>query len=332
MLVVVDAGARYGIHPSWTTFSGPLKYLAFEPDPDEAGRLQRLYRHPKLEVIPAALGAKIGNARLHLTVHRGYSSFLSVDSRSEWFGRYRPGEGRLDRVITVPVDTIDRFCSSRGIHADFLKVDTEGTELDVVRGARRQLASSILGVRVNVSFQPAFVGHQLFPEIQNWLSQCGFMLLNMDYFGRGIPRNSLFRSPDPLVPDLERFGILLSTDAVWIKNDDAIFAGSAPAASLRTLKMATFCLLNHAPDVGIDFLLQYVKRHGRFPSSVEETELFQWLRWKAVEFLGRWRVYPDVQWKVVQKMARTIFGLELRPGHAYWELVSKLNPSRSRGA
>ena len=42
---VLDAGGRYGIHPTWKPFTGELKYYLFEPDPSERARLKRKYKH-----------------------------------------------------------------------------------------------------------------------------------------------------------------------------------------------------------------------------------------------------------------------------------------------
>ena len=42
--VVLDAGARYGIHPTWNNFGGELRYIMFEPDPAESTRLRTKYQ------------------------------------------------------------------------------------------------------------------------------------------------------------------------------------------------------------------------------------------------------------------------------------------------
>ena len=39
--VVVDAGARYGLHPSWAELRGIAEFHLFEMDADEADRLAR---------------------------------------------------------------------------------------------------------------------------------------------------------------------------------------------------------------------------------------------------------------------------------------------------
>src|SRR3989338_3395197 len=153
---VIDAGARYGMHPSWRAFGGPLRYFGFEPDKREVERMQNQSQPPAMEIIACGLGKKPGSRKLRLASHRGCSSFLKVDPRSEWFGRYRRGEGTLESIVHVPTCAIDDFADDRKIKIDFLKVDTEGTELEVIEGAKRELARHVLGVRVNVNFRAAY--------------------------------------------------------------------------------------------------------------------------------------------------------------------------------
>jgi len=40
---VIDAGGRFGLHPSWSKFKGELNYHLFEPDKIEADRLIEKY-------------------------------------------------------------------------------------------------------------------------------------------------------------------------------------------------------------------------------------------------------------------------------------------------
>ncbi len=325
---VIDAGARYGMHPSWRRFAGELRYVAFEPDRDEAERLRREGGHPGMEVSELALARHSGERDLYITKHRGYCSLLQVDERSEWFGRYRPGEGDLVTVSRVPTTSVDEYAAGRGLDIDFLKIDTEGTELEVLEGAARELEGAILGLRVNVNFQRCYKGQAVFSDIDRYLDTRDFFLLNLDYFGRGVPRNGLFRNPDPLTADTERYGILIGTDAVWLKHYERVcerLKGGGDPLPHATLKYAYFCMLNHAGDVGIDILHEFVsKRGGTFSEGVRASLLYRGLRKLCAEYLGRWRVYPDAQWEFARTMFKEIFGMELEGGWRYWELLRAL--------
>ncbi|MQF67086.1 FkbM family methyltransferase [SAR202 cluster bacterium AD-802-F09_MRT_200m] len=325
--IVVDAGARYGMYPSWRDFGGPLSYFAFEPDCSEADRLRAQINPPGFEVIASALGRTAGQGVLHSTKHRGCSSLLRPDLSSDWFSSYRPDEGEVEQTQSVEIMTIDDFAKERQARVEFLKVDTEGTELDVLKGGEHQVTENVMGVRVNVNFQPAYTGHQLFPEIHCFLASKDFILLNFDYFGKGLPRFDLFRNPDPLTLEVERYGVLTGTDAVWIKPYERIISQEARNSTdlaYTTMKYSYFCYLNHAADVGLDALTQYLSYEDHTFASVQESQLYKALRKTWATYLGRWRVYPDMQWELAQRTFKKAFELDLEPGNKYWELIQSL--------
>lgn len=325
---VIDAGARYGIHPSWNNFKGDIMYYAFEPDKEEAQRLAKLNKDKNYHMIDKALAKETGERDFFITKHKGYCSLLELDQNNEWFKKYRPGEGKVVKKTKVKTISIDEFVTEKKTQLDFLKVDTEGTELEVLEGASNQLENSIMGIRCNVDFQPNFKGQALFSDIHNYLLKKGFFLLNLDYFGYGVPRNTLFRKPDPLSQENLRYGTIIGTDAVWLKDYDEKFEQTktnSENAAYTTLKYSYFCLLNNAPDVGIDVLLDFIKnKKGKFSASVKKSKIYKSLKYAYAELLGRWRVCPDQQWKLIQRVFKDVFELELKQGSEYWELLEKL--------
>ncbi len=198
---VIDAGARYGMHPSWRGFRAPLGYFAFEPDKTEADQLRASKDNAQVEIIDNALGRVRGKRELHILRHRGQSSMLEPDPESFWFKDYRKGEGEVVDRVLVDCDTIDKFSCEKDIGIDFLKLDTEGTEFEILQGATEQLEKNILGIRSEVNFQREYKNQPLFGDIHAILLESGFFLMNMDYFGRGVPRNPFYRNPDPLSAD-----------------------------------------------------------------------------------------------------------------------------------
>jgi FkbM family methyltransferase len=210
------------MHPSWRPFRGDLKYLAFEPDAEEAERLRLANRDKGFEVVEAALYNKAGEFDFHLLVHRGMSSMLKPDLRSEAFKDLKPGLGEIERIVKIQTQTIDHFTQQNGWVVDFLKVDTEGTEHEVIESADATLDNGVLGVRSSVNFNHAFFNQTLFSTTHDYLVGKGFMLLNLDYFGFGYPKLGLFKKPDPNLPEPGRYGVLVACDAVWIRRPGAL--------------------------------------------------------------------------------------------------------------
>lgn len=326
--IVADVGARYGIHPSWAGFDAALHYIAFEPDPDEAARLRGLYESSPLlhyEVIEAALDRREGVRDFYLLKHRGLSSWLVPDLESDCFRHLKPGQAEIEKTIQIETRRLDDVFDGLGLTPDFLKIDTEGTEQDVIEGAARLFERGVLGVRASCNFQPCFVGQRLFSETHDFLMGEGFVLLNLDYKGFGYPRLGLFRKPDPTEAEDFRYGVLVAADGVWVRAPAALgklFGGDA--RGFADLKLALFCMHNNAPDVGLD-LARESRRQDRLTPAVTETRLYDALRLRAARFLGRWRTVPDDQWDKARDIYESIFKEELQGGSAFYPQIERIS-------
>ncbi len=326
---MIDVGARYGMHPSWRAYKGSMKYLMFEPDIVEAERLRSKLDKTVFEIFETALDSCEGERTFHLLKHRGLSSFLKPDLASECFRRLKPGQAEIEREIRIKTRTIDSVMAERDIDVDFLKVDTEGTEHDVIEGAAKQLEESILGVRSSCNFQPCFIDQKLFSETHDFLLSKGFVLLNLDYRGYGYPRLGLFRKPDPIEPEDFRYGILVAADGVWIRKPDWCakrFGSDGDTYDVAMLKLTHFCMLNNAPDVGIDMLREHVLASGKRSMSdkVKGTRLYSGLQLDIANFLGRWRTVPDDQWERVRGIFAEIYGQPLEGGSEFYPQVQEM--------
>src|SRR5574340_212054 len=323
LTTVVDVGARYGMHPSWDGFGGDLKYLAFEPDTEEAERLRINNNGEVFEVIEAAIYNKEVEFDFNLLVHRGMSSFLVPDLQSESFKDLKPGLGNIERTIKIKTKPLDSFTQEHGWSVDFLKVDTEGTEHEVIESGDQTIKDGVLAIRSSVNFNHAFHNQTLFSTTHDYLVNQGFMLLNIDYSGFGYPKLGLFKKPDPSLPESQRYGILVGCDAVWIRRP--IHLGGMTRCADRTglessvLKLAYFCLLNNAPDVAADILNNFCLEQGGWQATeTADSRLFKSIRLEMLKYLGKWRTVPDETWVKAKSIFHTIFGAELQGGSGYY--------------
>ena len=322
-----DVGARYGIHPTWNNYDAPIRHIAFEPDPEEAARLRDIYDQTGnfiYEVEETALDAKKGKRDFYLLKHRGLSSCLKPDLTSECFRHLKPGQAEIEKVLQIDMETGDDVFDKLGITLDFIKVDTEGTEQDVIEGFDKTLAKSVLGVRSSCNFQPCFIGQRLFSDSHDYLIQRDFVLLNLDYQGYGYPRLGLFRKPDPIENENHRYGMLVAADAVWIRKPetiDQLYSGDE--ATIAKLKLAGFCFHNNGPDFAID-LMREAGEAGALNDAVASTRLYKVLRLKAARFLGRYRTVPDEQWERARGIYASIFGTELGGGSDFYPQVNRM--------
>jgi FkbM family methyltransferase len=130
---VIDAGANTGVYAVQQARRG-ARVFAFEPNPDCFRRLRKAVQANGVEdrviAFDRALGAAPGPARLFLPA--GVTTMGSL--RPEW-DPAAAGTG-----FGVEVETLEDVLGRQGIErVDLLKVDVEGFELDVLRGAGRAL-------------------------------------------------------------------------------------------------------------------------------------------------------------------------------------------------
>ena len=135
---ILDVGAHVGYYSLLGALANPSALVhAFEPVPHVADRLVQhcaLNNVTNVELHQVALDRTHGDAPFY------YSSAIPVPSAS---GLSREALGDLPdtETITVERNTIDRFVKARRItHIDLIKIDTEGTELDVLSGAKETLS------------------------------------------------------------------------------------------------------------------------------------------------------------------------------------------------
>lgn len=130
---VIDVGANFGLY---TVLAGRKvepegRVLAFEPFPDSFQMLRRNSEGNALQDVaqlwPCALGERTGTATLSVHADPGRNTLGSLGS-----------EGGSEIQISVrPFDEIaEELAMSR---IDFIKMDVEGFELQVLRGARRSI-------------------------------------------------------------------------------------------------------------------------------------------------------------------------------------------------
>ena len=164
--VVFDVGANVG--ESAKTYRRLYPHAdiwSFEPFPNTYEHLCRSLVDEKFHPVALALSDQISKAELNIGAVSITNSLLRRETDT--------GE-----AIEIQTDTLDHFCSERGIsNIDILKVDVEGAEDRVFRGAKDMLSRrAIRSVFVEVYFRPVYDGMPMFWDLNAQLSNFGFGL------------------------------------------------------------------------------------------------------------------------------------------------------------
>jgi FkbM family methyltransferase len=185
-MTVLDVGAHHGLYTLMASkFVGSGgRVVAFEPSPRERRRLRRHKRinalsslgFSNVKIVPYALGESEGQVDLFL-----------VEGAQDWCNSLRPPSiGERTSRIRVEMRRLDDVVDEMGIaHVSLLKIDVEGAELSVLRGAKRLLASTlrptILIEVQDVRTRPW--GYEA-REIVRFLTDAGYWLYTLDASGQ----------------------------------------------------------------------------------------------------------------------------------------------------
>jgi len=156
----IDVGASDGIWSLGAHRHFPQsRFLLFEPLAEHQAALAALRNSHGFDSIAAAAGREPGSISFfvdHLLDGSGVAVPGAVDTR------------------TVPVETIDRAISARGLAGPFaIKLDTHGHEIPVLEGAAATLAHASLLVIEAYNF-PLTPDSLRFHELCAWLEARGF--------------------------------------------------------------------------------------------------------------------------------------------------------------
>jgi len=138
---ILDIGAHGGELAQFRNLASVITYIACESDEQEANRLRKTVNQDSgwknINVISDALAQKKGEADLYLTKQPGLSSLLKPDEKVfQQF--YEIDYYRIlskTKVQCIPLDEAVSKYSMENVC--FLKVDTQGTELDILQSGKK---------------------------------------------------------------------------------------------------------------------------------------------------------------------------------------------------
>lgn len=217
-ITVVDVGSAGGLQTRWRPLLPILSAVLFDPREAEAtGSLGR----GQTRVYPVALGREAGEATLHLLALPNMSSTLPPNRELLSGFRKKGAHSEIVSTETLPIEPLDAIAARDAFAPDVLKVDTQGSELEILAGARGSLERSVVVAEVEVSFLERYQGQPLWDDIVRFMRDAGFDLIELSRLKRYRALNKAGVANVGLGSG-QRAGRVAYGDAIFLRNEKTI--------------------------------------------------------------------------------------------------------------
>jgi FkbM family methyltransferase len=143
-IALVDAGARGEPDPPWAGLGADvLSITGFEPDAGECERLNAAAPAGR-RYLPVALWSQEREIDVHVAATPSCSSVLPPNA--PLLARYAPAHvdpRDTTALASYPARPLDAVLAEHGLRCDVLKIDVQGAEGEVLRGARETLRDQV---------------------------------------------------------------------------------------------------------------------------------------------------------------------------------------------
>lgn len=173
--VIFDVGANVGQSAlSYASRFPKCRVFSFEPCRETYAKLaENVRQFPNVECHALAMAARVGTAvlrygqqsDLHRLVSEAHARRLLEDKQGE----------------LVEVTTVDVFCRQRRIsRVNYLKIDTEGCDREVLRGSEDCLVSHRVDViETELGFYRDNDVHVMFDDVRRYLEERGYFVFGL---------------------------------------------------------------------------------------------------------------------------------------------------------
>lgn len=240
----------------WNLFAPNLTIYGFDADEQACTQANADIAARQVNWVeqhwPLALSDQVGRSTLYVTHHPMCSSLFPPNE--PYLSRFA---GLIElmgtsKTIEIETTTLDQFSQQQQIREiDFLQIDVQGADLNVLRGATQTL-NQVLAVQIEVEFSSMYHNQPLFADVDGYLRSHGFTLFDLKTDYRARARSPLQSKLHP--------GQLLWADAFYFRDLIGMDAAMAMPRPEKLLKLACVADMLNFTDYALE-VLEYLTVH-----------------------------------------------------------------------
>ena len=228
-MIIMDVGAKFGIHPNFKSLKNLYNFILIDSDPQEIKDLKLQYKNHK--------NIKCFNYFIN-NIDENYSN-LNTYKHIGLHSYYELTNSKIIKKIKVKNKRIDSFNEKIKI----LKVDVEGKEVDCLIGARNQLRKNIVGVRCEILLNSIYKNqNETWSSVNKILCDEGFEFMKFEYNTSSFKSYTKYQCND-------KYGKVFGADGIWTKKRSII---NNSKNYKKIIDFCVFCIMNNLYDLAID--------------------------------------------------------------------------------
>ena len=173
--IMIDVGSHQGEFVSrFLHFKKIKNFFCFEPNKVLYKKLYKKYKNnKKIMIFDHALGHDLSNKKLFLS-NLSYNSTMSSFNKNSKYLKFKNlilKDNKNQKFITIKQKMFDNVFRNKNIKNSFLKIDVEGYEYNVLKGASKKLKDA----------KYILIEHQFSNQYQNNFNKFKKLLINQKF-------------------------------------------------------------------------------------------------------------------------------------------------------